>query len=112
MSPASSPKPSRTRATLLALVAWCALTSSALAEATVIVELKTAEGSPAEGTVELKKGDTKFRCSTQQGRCEIKSVPGGMYTVEVSQGEKPAPKAKSVMIPPSGEVKLIVNASS
>jgi len=112
VSSASPPKLFRTRATLLALVAWCALTSSALAEATVVVELKTADGSPADGTVELKKGDTKFQCSTQKGRCEIKAVPGGMYTVGVSQGDKPAPKAKTVMIPPSGEVKLIVNASS
>lgn len=82
-----------------------------MAEATVIVELKTADGSPTDGTVELKKGDARHRCTTQQGRCEIKGVPGGMYTAEVTQADKPSPKPKSVMIPPSGEVKLIVNAN-
>ncbi|MFT3923544.1 MAG: hypothetical protein QM778_13520 [Myxococcales bacterium] len=101
----------RLRAALVGLVVWCGLASSALAEATVIVDLKTADGASAEGTVELKKGDAKFRCTTSKGHCEIKGVPGGMYSVEVSQADKPAPKPKSVMIPPSGEVKLIVNAS-
>ena len=96
----------------LSLVVWCMLAGTALAEATVIVDLKAADGSAVDGTVELKKGDTKFRCSTQKGHCEIKGVPGGMYSVEVSETQKAPPKAKSVMIPPSGEVKLIVNASS
>lgn len=103
---------SKARAGLLSLVVWCALAGTALAEATVVVDLKAADGSAADGTVELKKGDAKFRCTTQKGRCEIKGVPGGLYSVEVSQTDKPAPKAKTVMIPPSGEVKLIVNASS
>jgi hypothetical protein len=103
---------SRARSALLSVVVWCALTSAALADATVVVDLKTAEGSPVDGTVELKKGDAKFRCTTQKGHCEIKGVPGGMYTVEVSQADKPSPKPKTVMIPPSGEVKLIVNAST
>jgi len=97
---------------LLTVVAWCGLAGSALADATVIVDLKTAEGASADGTVELKKGDAKFRCTTQKGHCEIKGVPGGLYSVEVSQPDKSPPKPKTVMIPPSGEVKLIVNASS
>jgi hypothetical protein len=61
--------------------------------------------------VELTKGDSKHRCTTDKGRCEIKGVAGGQYTVGVVQTGKPSPKPKTVMIPPSGEVKLIVNAS-
>jgi hypothetical protein len=109
---ASTARPKgRFEAGALALVVWCALTSSALAEATVVVDLKAPDGAAADGTVELKKGDAKYRCVTQKGHCEIKGVPGGMYSVEVTQGDKPVAKPKSVMIPPSGEVKLIVNAS-
>jgi hypothetical protein len=82
----------------------------AYAEATVIVELKGEQGTPVNGTVELVKGDTHHRCITVQGRCEMRGVAGGMYEVKVSDSKKPAPKAKQVMIPPSGEVKLVVNA--
>jgi hypothetical protein len=84
----------------------------ALADATVVVELKRPDGSAAEGNVELTKGDNKYRCSTDKGgRCELRGVAGGMYTVTVEQQGRPAPKEKTVVIPPSGEVKLIVNAS-
>ena len=84
----------------------------AFAEATVVVELKRPDGSSAEGTVQLTKGDTKYRCSTDKaGRCELRGVAGGIYTVSVEQSGRAAPKDKSVVIPPSGEVKLIVNAS-
>jgi hypothetical protein len=89
-----------------------ALALPALADAKVVVELKDKDGAPTDGTVELKKGgETKHTCTTQAARCEIAGVPGGMYTVEVKQAGKPSPKPKEVMIPPSGEVKLIVNAS-
>lgn len=86
--------------------------SSAAADATVIVELKTASGQSADGVVQLTKGEAKHTCSTRQGRCSISGVAGGMYTVEVSQPGKASPKPKTVMIPPSGEVKLIVNTAN
>jgi hypothetical protein len=82
----------------------------ALAEATVIVEVKRADGSSADGVVRLSKGDVKLECKTQNGRCQIAAVPGGTYSVEVVQADKPAGKPKRVMIPPAGEVKLIVAA--
>jgi hypothetical protein len=82
------------------------------AEATVVVELKRPDGSCAEGTVQLTKGDTRYRCNTDKaGRWVLRGVAGGMYTVSVEQSGRAAPKDKSVVIPPSGEVKLIVNAS-
>jgi hypothetical protein len=95
---------------VLAGVAWLGLSSLARADATVVVQLKRADGSSADGTVLLSKGDTRLRCITSQGRCEIKNVPGGSYTVELEQGSGPAGKPKQVMIPPSGEVKLNVAA--
>jgi hypothetical protein len=91
------------------------LASTALAEATVVVELKRPDGSSAEGTVVLSaqgKREEKYRCSTDKaGRCALPGVVGGMYTVSVEQPGKPAPKEKTVVIPPTGEVKLIVNAN-
>ena len=80
------------------------------ADAAVIVELKRPDGSSADGTVLLTKGGTKLECKTQNGRCQLTGVPGGTYSVEVIQADKPASKAKRVMIPPAGEVKLIVAA--
>jgi hypothetical protein len=91
----------------LALGLFCA---RALAEALVIVELKRADGSSADGVVRLSKGEAKLECKTQNGRCQIAAVPGGSYSVEVIQADKPAGKPKRVMIPPAGEVKLIVAA--
>ena len=96
------------------LIATCltfAMTTPAWADAKVSVELKAKDGSPTDGEVLLTKGDAKFSCKTKAGQCEISGVPGGMYTVEVKQEGKPSPKPKQVMIPPSGDTKLIVNAS-
>jgi hypothetical protein len=96
------------------LIAACltfAVAAPAWADAKVSVELKAKDGSPADGQVVLTKGDIKFSCKTQAGRCEISGVPGGMYSVEVKQEGKPSPKPKQAMIPPSGDTKLIVNAS-
>lgn len=94
----------------VALVALL-LAGSARADASVLVEVKRSDGTSAEGTVRLSKGETRLQCVTAKGRCEIKNVPGGAYSVELEQAGKPAGKAKTVMIPPAGEVKLIVAAS-
>jgi hypothetical protein len=92
------------------LLAW-GVASSALADASVIVELKRADGSPVAAAVVLTKGDIKYRCDTDQaGRCTIKGVAGGVYQVSAEQAGKPPGKPKPAMIPPNGEVKLIVNA--
>lgn len=92
---------------LLLLVA-----STALADATVVVELRRPDGTPAQGSVQLTKGEARHRCATDvSGRCTIAGVAGGVYTVSVEQAGKSAPKDKTVVIPPSGEVKLIVNAN-
>ncbi len=92
-------------------VIWAAGPGVAYADATVMVELKGEGGAPADGRVELVKGEARHSCTTVQGRCEIRGVAGGMYSVQVSGTKQAAPKAKQAMIPPSGEVKLVVNAS-
>jgi hypothetical protein len=95
---------------LVCALLLCAWASHAAADAKVIVDLKAEDGSAVDGTVELKKGESSHRCTTQKGHCELSGVAGGLYSVEVSRAGKPSPKPKTVMIPPSGEVKLIVNA--
>ncbi len=92
-----------------ALLVW-SFASLAWADASVVVELKRADGSPVAASVVLSKGDTKYRCETDQaGRCVIAGVAGGIYQVTAEQAGK-AGKPKTAVIPPSGEVKLIVNA--
>jgi hypothetical protein len=95
----------------LAVALVLASGSMARAEATVVVEVKRADGSAADGVVQLTQGATKLRCTTSKGRCELKGVAGGAYMVELEQAGRPASKPKTVMIPPSGEVKLIVAAN-
>ena len=98
------------RSLSVSLVVW-GLTLTAAADATVIVDLKRQDGSAVEGTVQLTKGETQYRCDTDKaGRCALKNVAGGIYQVTVTQGGKPGAKSKTAVIPPSGEVKLIVNA--
>ena len=106
--------PSRHR--ILSFTAVCSLglalgISSARADATVVVELKTKEGAATDGVVELQQGEKRHACTTKAGTCELTGVAGGMYTVVVKVPNQPSPKPKQVMIPPSGEVKLVVNAS-
>lgn len=89
-----------------------AVPAIARAEAVVVVTLRRVDGTRTSGTVQLTRGDDTHRCTTDaEGRCEIRGVAGGTYTVTVRQAERPAPKPRTVMIPPTGEVKLIVNAS-
>lgn len=95
----------------LFLTLFLSLPSIAYADATVVVEVKRPDGSAADGVVQLTQGASRLRCTTTKGRCEIKGVAGGVYTVELEQAGRPASRPKTVMIPPSGEVKLIVAAS-
>lgn len=96
---------------LLVLVSLMLLVpNGVIADATVVVELRRPDGSSTDGTVQLTKGEAKHQCTTNGGRCALSGVAGGIYTVTVEQAGQPASKQKSVVIPPSGEVKLIVNA--
>lgn len=76
------------------------------------VQLRSPSGESADGIVKLQQGDTKHACQTRGGECVIPEVAGGHYTVTVEQEGKTAPKPKKVMIPPSGEVSLIVRGGT
>ena len=82
----------------------------ALAEASVSVTLKDAQGQPADGKVMLADaaGKVVASCNAQAGQCEMQKVPGGSYTVTVEPVKGAAPKPRKVMIPPSGKVALMV----
>jgi len=84
----------------------------ALAEATVSVEVRSAKGQRAEGTVtlEARGASRRFTCTTRAGRCRIQGVPGGRYVVRLAPKEGKAPPPRTVVIPPQGEVSLIVSA--
>lgn len=102
----------RIRSLISAVPMLLLVPATAFAEATVVVELRQPSGATAEGTIQLTKGDIKLRCTTDKaGRCTLQGVVGGVYTVAVEPVGRPAPKEKSVVIPPSGEVKLIVNTN-
>ena len=97
---------------LLSILLVVAVPSGALADAVVIVTLRAPDGSLVAGTVQLARGEARYSCTTTgEGRCEMRGVAGGTYLVTVQQPGRPSPKSKAVMIPPTGEVKLIVNAS-
>ncbi len=86
---------------LVALPAW--------AQALVMVEVRTAQGAPADGTVTLRPqaGGRAFTCQTQNGGCRLEGVPGGQYTVSFQSGQGSTPP-QPAMIPPSGNVTLHV----
>jgi hypothetical protein len=95
-----------------ALVAVLAITATALASALVVVKVRNPEGEPADGHVRLEpKGDGETHsCDTQGGTCKIDGVSGGRYDVTLDPEEGDPPPPRTVMIPPSGRVELIVSS--
>jgi hypothetical protein len=91
---------------------FAVLVPSAHAEALVSVQLKDAQGQPAEGKVTLRDAEGKAvaTCEARGGKCEMQNVPGGAFTVTVQPAKGNAPKPRKVMIPPSGKVALVVTA--
>jgi hypothetical protein len=80
----------------------------ARADASVRVELRRKDGSAVDGQVRLSRGAETLSCATQGGACVLAAREGGAYTVAVELTGAPSPKPKTVMIPPSGNVKLVV----
>jgi hypothetical protein len=83
-------------------------TLPARADASVRVELRRKDGSAVDGQVRLSRGAETLSCATQGGACVIAAREGGAYTVSVELSGATSPKPKTVMIPPSGNVKLVV----
>lgn len=76
-----------------------------------MVQLRNGTGAAADGEVALVSDDGKpvASCTTTAGRCEMPNVPGGLYKVRVAPNLGKPPKPRSVMVPPTGKVSLIVN---
>ena len=97
----------------IALVAlFCLGTIPAFADALVIVQVRTAGGAPADGTVEITPvdGGATHRCQTQNGDCRLQAVPGGRYRVQFQAAGGGESSARVAMIPPDGRVTLHVAA--
>ena len=93
---------------LATVVCALALTATAPVHADAVVNV-TVHGAKA-GSVALKGAGGRFTCTVSQGRCTIRSVPGGRYSaVFTPKGGKPT-APKSVMIPPDGSADLHIAA--
>ena len=81
-------------------------TTGARADAVVNVHVR----GGADGQVQLSGDAGTFTCTTSQGSCTIRSVPGGRYVVvfKPKTGNPTAPK--KVMIPPDGSADLHIAA--
>ncbi len=101
---------------LLALLACLLVAIPAFADALVIVEVRTPDGSAAEGTVTLETrggqpgARRSYSCTTSGGACRLDQVAGGMYTVRFVPTEGEAPAPRPAVIPPEGRVTLHVAA--
>ena len=102
----------RLRTLLLALSFSLLVPVVALANALVIVEVRTSAGEPADGTVVLtpRGGGEAMRCQTSAGDCRISAVPGGQYTVQFQPNGGTPTAPRPAMIPPEGRVTLHVAA--
>lgn len=97
--------------TLLAFLLSVPFASFVHAQATILVQVHGAEGSPGEATVTLtpEGGGNAYSCRTTNGTCRLPSVPAGRYVVTaqpISGGR--APIARPIPIPPRGDVTVSV----
>jgi hypothetical protein len=96
----------------ISLVLALAFVAPALAEALVVVEVRTSEDRVVDGEVVLAaRGDgPSYRCTTDEGACRIDDVRGGMYTATFTPAGGDAASPRMVMIPPQGRVELHLSA--
>jgi type 1 fimbria pilin len=85
-----------------------AVMSSAGARADAVVNVHVRGG--ADGQVQLSGDGGTFTCTTSQGSCTIRSVPGGRYVVVFKPKSGSATAPKKVMIPPDGKADLHIAA--
>ena len=84
--------------------------SEVRADAVVNVKVRNASNQAVDGRVELSGEGGRFTCTTSQGGCTIRSVPGGRYTVVFTPKSGSATAPKKVMIPPDGSADLFIAA--
>ncbi|HSN84986.1 MAG TPA: hypothetical protein VLS88_20575 [Polyangiales bacterium] len=99
------------RAVAIIVCALGLLTASEVsADAVVNVKVRNAQNQAVDGRVELSGDGGRFTCTTNQGSCTIRSVPGGRYTVVFKPKSGSATAPKKVMIPPDGSADLFIAA--
>ncbi|MGB8330251.1 MAG: hypothetical protein WCE62_08990 [Polyangiales bacterium] len=98
----------------VAVILVCALglmvTMPAKADAVVNVKVRSADNKPVDGHVELRGAGGTFTCTTSQGSCTLRAVPGGRYTAVFTPKSGNATAPKNVMIPPDGKADLHIAA--
>ena len=82
------------------------LTTGARADAVVNVHVR----GGADGQVQLRGDGGTFTCTTSQGSCTIRSVPGGRYVVVFKPKTGNPTVPKKVMIPSDGSADLHIAA--
>lgn len=106
---------SQLRAKLLGAFAsfvMLAATAVALAQAVVVVQVRTAAGQPGEAVVTLTPEGSQgapHTCRTRAGTCRLSNVPPGMYVVTAEPtagGQAPVPRRVPVVA--GGEVTISV----
>ena len=100
--------------TRVAAILLCALafmvTTEVKADAVVHVKVRSADNKPVDGRVELSGDGGTFTCTTSQGACTMRSVPGGRYLAVFKPKSGSATAPKKVMIPPDGKADLHIAA--
>ena len=98
----------------VAAILLCALslmvTAQVKADAVVHVKVRSADNKPVDGRVELSGDGGSFTCTTSQGSCTMRSVPGGRYLAVFTPSSGTATAPKKVMIPPDGKADLRIAA--
>lgn len=84
------------------------LFAAAGASADAVVRVSVHGGG--DGQVQLSGEGGTFTCTTSQGSCTIRSVPGGRYVAIFKPKSGSATAPKKVMIPPSGTADLHISA--
>lgn len=80
------------------------------ADAVVHVKVRSAANQPVDGRVELSGAGGTFTCTTSQGSCTMRSVPGGRYVAVFKPASGSATAPKKVMIPSDGKADLHIAA--
>jgi hypothetical protein len=97
-------------AAILVCAASLMVTAQVKADAVVHVKVRSADNKPVDGRVELSGDGGTFTCTTSQGSCTMRSVPGGRYIAVFKPNSGSATSPKKVMIPPDGKADLHIAA--
>ncbi len=95
---------------ILVCVLSFVFTTEVKADAVVHVKVRSADNKPVDGRVELSGTGGTFTCTTSQGSCTLRSVPGGRYVAVFKPASGSATAPKKVMIPPDGQADLHIAA--